>query len=91
MKVRLRNFLHDFWWLQIIAMTVIEGVFFAHIYELRLQTGVWNALMLFIFAFSLLAYAAAWTYTIARAYRKKKQYEKEHSGKAPVFRNSNTK
>ena len=91
MKVRLRNFLHDFWWFQLIAMTVIEGVFFAHIYELRLQTGVWNALMLFIFAFSLLAYAAVWTYYIVQACKKKKQYEKEHSGKAPVFRNSNTK
>ena len=91
MKVRLRNFLHDFWWLQIIAMTVIEGVFFAHIYELRLQTGVWNALMLFIFAFSLLAYAAVWTYYIVQACKKKKQYEKEHSGDAPVFRNINTK
>ena len=87
MKVRLRNFLPDFWWLQIIAMTVIEGVFFAHIYELRLQTGVWNALMLFIFAFSLLAYAAAWTYYIVRAYKKKRQYEKKHSADTPFYRN----
>lgn len=89
--MKVKDFLHDFWWLQIIAMTVIEGVFFAHIYELRLQTGVWNALMLFFFVLSLLAYAAVWTYYIARAYKKKKQYEKEHSGDAPVFRNIDTK
>lgn len=73
------------------AMTVIEGIFFAHIYELRLQTGVWNVPMLFLLALSLLAYAAAWTYYIIRAYRKKKQHEEEHGEDAPVFRNINTK
>lgn len=88
MKIRLKDFLPNFWWLQIIAMTVIEGVFFAHIYELRLQTGVWNVPIL---ALTLLAYAAAWTYYIARAYRKKKQHEEKHGEDAPVFRNINTK
>lgn len=87
MKVRLRNFLPDFWWLQIISMVVIECVFFSHIYELRLQTGVWNAPVLFLFVLSLLAYAAAWTYYIVRACKKKRQYGKKHSADTPFYRN----